>query len=185
LGISQGRSAVDIASALERYLLPRIRNQRTFNPYGVQYMDPEGAAHTAMRIARTEMSYAFNQATYTAALHNPWVDRIAWVLSPAHPNTDICDDLAGVYPLRAARIPPAHPYCLCHTESIVADSAEDIMAIAEDIRAMMEANRQELLAPVMTLLMINDFVASLIQKHLLQFTGVPVGYVPSSVVVPF
>jgi hypothetical protein len=185
LGISQGRSAVDIAEKLEQYLLPRIRNQTTFNPYGVKYMGPEGVAHAAMRIARTEISRGFNQAAYTSALHNPWVDRIAWVLSPSHPKTDVCDTLAGIYPIRAAQIPPAHPYCICHTESIVADSARDIQAIAQDIRAQMETNRQELLAPVMTPLMINEFVASLIEKHLQRFTGIPTGYIPSSIVVPF
>lgn len=185
LGIAQGRGAVDIARDLEQYLLPRIGKQRTFNPYGVRYMGHEGAAHAAMRIARTEISRAFNQATYTSALHNPWVDKVAWVLSLAHPKIDICDDLAGVYPIRAARIPPAHPYCICRTESVVADSAQDIQAIAADIRATMQSAREELLAPVMTPLQRNDFVASLIQRHLLQFTGVPLGYVPSSIVVPF
>ena len=184
-GIAQGRSAVHIAETLEDYLLPRQRAFRTFNPYGVKYMGPEGAASSAMRIARTEISYAFNQANYTAALHNPWVDKIRWVLSPAHPRVDICDDIAGEYPIRVAKIPPAHPYCLCHSENVVSGSAADIQNVARDIRRELDLQRNNLLVPVMTTAMIDEFVAALINDHLLQFTGVPVGYIPSAVVVPF
>ncbi len=40
--------------------------------------------------------------------------RITIKLSPAHRETDICNDLVGTFPISKIDLPPFHPYCRCY-----------------------------------------------------------------------
>ena len=129
-GIQQGLSAIELSESLERYLLPHAATWRTYMPYfdvntqSRYNPNPFDAPFStaAMRLVRTELSFALNQAAYTAAATNPFVTGYDWILSNRHPKTDICDTFATMQgnsrlrpsmPMRLAVTPPAHPYCLC------------------------------------------------------------------------
>ncbi|HEY6019108.1 MAG TPA: hypothetical protein VIY48_04185 [Candidatus Paceibacterota bacterium] len=81
----------------------------------------------ALRVIRTETNRAFRKAQAGFAKGETWVKGVRWVLSGAHPEADVCDDIAnaddyglgpGVYPAEA--IPDSgHPQCLCHYEYVI------------------------------------------------------------------
>jgi hypothetical protein len=116
---------------LEQFLLPTRANFRTRKPYGVN------ASFDAMRLARTEIALAHTRAAYEAALKNPYVTGIDWMLSRTHPKYDICDEYATIgmdgqrlrdpYPKLKARLPiiDSHPQCGC-TELSYAEPQEII-----------------------------------------------------------
>lgn len=115
-GIRQGMSAVDLARLVERFLNPEAAAIRTRTPYGAD------GSYAALRLARTEISRAANQAAFISAYLNPYVGGFDWALSPSHPKMDICDQYATIgmsgqrlkpaYPLASSPVPPAHPHCV-------------------------------------------------------------------------
>lgn len=95
--------------------------------------------YNAERIMRTEGARAYSQAHFTAALDNPDVVGVQWVLAEYHPKPDICDLNAsanfygmgaGVYPKGHAPVHPAHPHCTCLLFSVFEGDAKP--AGAED-----------------------------------------------------
>ncbi|MFZ5621185.1 MAG: hypothetical protein ACOY5W_09210 [Pseudomonadota bacterium] len=97
--------------------------------------DEGNARDKAMRVFRTELNRAHGEAYQTAAFAHPDVIGTRFLLSPRHPEPDICDMHAsvnryglgpGVYP--EGRNPwPAHPNTLSYTEVVFDDevTAED------------------------------------------------------------
>lgn len=154
-GLSQGTSALNMASALEAYLVPTATGSRTLKPYGPKFM-PDGASYPALRLARTELSRAYNGAAFTSAYLNPYVSGVDWKLSPSHPRSDICDDLATLsgdgtrkrdpYPFESALVPPgnSHPNCLCATVPALAD---DVKTVTERLRANLQRAEKPTLTP--------------------------------------
>lgn len=137
-GINQGMSSMRLAKQVEQFLLPGRAALRTKKPYGTD------ASFDAMRLARTEISHAAAQASYASAFMNPYVGGIDWALSPSHPRVDICDELATIgmsgrlrdpYPVESARLPPAHPHCLCRTQPAVGD---DPATVTQQLRAVLQ-----------------------------------------------
>jgi hypothetical protein len=116
-GVREGKSAIEIAATVERMLLPNRAPIRTKKPYGTD------VSFDAMRLARTEITRAFGQATMAASNANPYVTGIDWALSASHPRFDICDNLATIgmgggrvrepYPKGSVPPYPAHPQELC------------------------------------------------------------------------
>lgn len=106
--IAQGTAAVDIARLLVQYLTYPASVIQTRKPYGT------AGSYAARRLARTEITAAAGRAVVNAAQANPYVEKIEWHLSPAHPMIDICDDLAGEYDPFNVPGYPAHPHCLCY-----------------------------------------------------------------------
>jgi hypothetical protein len=133
---------------LERYLNPERLGITTDKPYG------RNVSYDAMRLVRTEISQAFNQASYTSAFMNPFVAGMDWRLSPRHPKADICDTLATIgmggerlrpaYPIENSPTPPAHPNCLCTASPAVRD---DNATVIEALREQMRLNRLAPLSP--------------------------------------
>ncbi|MFA5378941.1 MAG: hypothetical protein WC455_24520 [Dehalococcoidia bacterium] len=158
--MSEGRSAQDIAKAVERFLKPAERLRTTTKPYGEKYGT---YANSAMRLARSEITRAAGWAQKMAALANPYVSMMDWVLSASHPRIDICDTLAddGPYPVEDSPIPvqSSHPFCLCHLRSLVTQSPADVTNRLRE--ALMESERLNL-APYMTPLQIEDFMSGLL-----------------------
>lgn len=137
-GIAEGWSAWDIAKKVGQYISPDrrgklvapwtiIRRERglpiSYVPEGV----PAGAVdYNALRIARTEIINSYRRATIESSRDNPFVVGWRWVLSPAHPKCDICDEWAahdeglgeGVYsdPVEVSSL--GHPNCLCHIDTV-------------------------------------------------------------------
>ena len=79
-----------------------------------------GISYNALRLARNEIQIANHAVASDIAIHSPWVTGRKVVLSPAHPQSDICDELAAGGPYdRTANFLPAHPQCLCRWEEVL------------------------------------------------------------------
>jgi hypothetical protein len=74
------------------------------------------------RVARTETSNAYHKYLEEYAFEADHIIGLEVVLSAAHPEYDICDELAGVYLYddvgRDIPIPEHHPQCICGVEYI-------------------------------------------------------------------
>lgn len=151
-GIREGRSALDIAADLERFLNPGLQLKRTNKPYGTN------ASYYAMRLSRSEIAYAHSNATRAASYANPLVDGWEWALSASHPEYDICDKIATIgmrgerlrppYPLDGHEpivVKDSHPQCICTNRSAI---SEDIQGIINQLREDMVLNRPAPVAPV-------------------------------------
>lgn len=149
--IANGDDPIQVARDLEQYLDPSlapVRNERGRlvgpQPTGAVTRTPRGGSgsYAARRLARTEISRAFNQAALQVGELNPFVEGMQWQLSAGHDESDACDDNAhrssrgmprGVY--RHGEFPriPNHPQCKCvavpyverDTESVVAQLRRD------------------------------------------------------------
>jgi hypothetical protein len=163
--MSEGRSAQDIADAVSKYLIPG-KADKLVTTY--QYFDngnkvTQKAAYGAWRLARSEIARAAGWAQKMAALANPYVDKMDWVLSASHPRVDICDTLAdgGPYPVEDAPVivQDSHPMCICHTRSIVSQSPADV---TNRLREALQESERLNLAPYMTPLQIEDFMSGLL-----------------------
>lgn len=120
-----GEDAVKVARALEVYVNQGKTAACLQFPKMMERMKsrvPENLDYNALRLARTELSAAYGEATRAAAEASPAIGKLKWVLSGAHPKEDICDHHAkggdghGVYEARSCPIFPAHPNCLCNLQ---------------------------------------------------------------------
>jgi hypothetical protein len=82
------------------------------------------------RIARSEFAKSYEMSFQRQIEEDPLIIGWQWVLSSAHPRTDICDFYAkanlygmgrGVYPKGAGVFIPAHPNCLCTKVPVYGD----------------------------------------------------------------
>lgn len=129
-GIRQGQGSRELARDLERFLQPGRSMIRTIKPYG------KDASFDAMRLARTEISFAHAQASYKSAAENPFVDGIDVALSNRHPlvrtSPDECDELATMdwrnkrlrdpYTFGNVELPPYHPHCCLPGQAVITDT---------------------------------------------------------------
>jgi hypothetical protein len=77
----------------------------------------QGMAYNALRMARTELQYANHAVTTEIAAHSPWITGRYVRLSPAHPQSDICDEWAAGGPYdKNLNVLLLHPNCLCRYE---------------------------------------------------------------------
>ena len=144
-GIEEGVGVPELSARLEDSLRPervglRTRARRVIDlpgqPRRIQRVRwGRTASYDAMRLARTEVTASFGRATMATARENPWVDRMRWRLSPQHPKVDVCDQLAGVYPLDDFPAYPAHPQCICVASPVTRPQHEAIAAINADLDA--------------------------------------------------
>jgi hypothetical protein len=141
-GISNGKSAWDIAKDLEVFLgpgqeCPRWTSTRLYKRTKKQIAagdrgglitgDPcssKGVAYKALRVARTEIQRVHNEASTRTMRDAPWIKEEQMNLSPAHPVEDICDEIIadgrdgqGIYPIGTIKL-PIHPNCLCFMTSV-------------------------------------------------------------------
>lgn len=93
-----------------------------------------GEVWKAERVFRTELNRAHGEAFMAGAIGTPGFAGFRFLLSPAHPEPDICDLLAaqnihglgpGVYPTRELTPWPAHPNTLSFLEIVFADEISD------------------------------------------------------------
>jgi hypothetical protein len=121
-GISNGKSARDIAKELADFLDPSIGKKGAELGRGV-YTKP---MKNALRLARTETNRAYAGATSEWARTRSWVKGIMITLSSAHDPTaeeDECDRWAGkvVSPDKFEELVPFHPHCMCYGTMVIKD----------------------------------------------------------------
>lgn len=143
--ITNGKSAWDAAKDVEQFLgagadCPRWTRTRlrltkkeiaAGDRRGLKTGDEcvgQGVSYNALRLMRTEIQAVHNATTQDLMKAQPWVKEEQMFLSPAHPVTDICDDVIaqgrggqGIYPKGTLRL-PIHPNCLCGLRAVVEQS---------------------------------------------------------------
>ena len=126
-GITEGRSAVKLASDLKQCLKePNRRYRRIRDKNGkLIYSEPaknfkpgqgvyRSSYKNALRLSRNEINIAYRTSDFERRQKMQFARGITVHLSPAHPRYDICDELAGDYPL-GFKFVGWHPNCLCYT----------------------------------------------------------------------
>lgn len=147
--IAEGRSARDIARRVEQYLTPGREKIRTNRPYG------SDASYDAMRLARTEIARAANNAAYISSYMNPYVEQMDVIRSangsrkcpicPQHATISFGGErLRPPYSIHAMNNAPYHPHCMCRAQAVPAD---DVGTVENRLRRMVEASRQTNLVP--------------------------------------
>lgn len=117
-GINNGLSARDIAKNLNKYMTPTAKNTILKKEIGKKF--PSNPHYYALRVARSEAQYSYQESMYNAGKIMPSYEGIYWVLSNRHPEYDICDIWAnetkygekGFYP-KGKEPKLAHPHCIC------------------------------------------------------------------------
>jgi hypothetical protein len=157
-GMANGDSAWKMDGALEDYLgagtqCPRWTSQRLYQLRKVDIAsgdrrgllsgdacDASGVAYNALRLARNEIQIVHHMATDALLAASPWVEKEKIVLSPAHPEHDICDETVadgedgeGIYPVGTI-ILPLHVQCLCFKTAVLMDPA----AFTSQLRGWMQ-----------------------------------------------
>ncbi|MCL5292814.1 MAG: hypothetical protein M1548_09945, partial [Actinobacteria bacterium] len=147
--IANKESAVSLQKDLDEYLKPDARYTRwTRNRlYGMtsaerltgerglirkpRQIDPsvgpptKGMAYNAMRLARNEIQQVHWDVYENTVETMPWVEKIAWMLSAAHPRSDVCDGLANGGPYEKGSVPSRpHPLCYCWLRSLLMSKDE-------------------------------------------------------------
>lgn len=94
-----------------------------------------GAEYQAARVFRTELNRAHGEAYMAGGEDHPDFAGWRYLLSPAHPEPDICDLLStqnlyglgeGVYPDRESCPWPAHPNTLSFVQIVFRDEVSDV-----------------------------------------------------------
>lgn len=174
-GLAMGQGALELAEALEAYLVPTETGRRTLKPYGKRFM-PDGAAYSAMRLARTEIARAANQAAFTAAYLNPYVAGIDIVRSangdvtcpicPMHATIGIDGQrVKPSYGMNTAPIPPFHPHDMCRVESVPVDTPETVT------RQLRELMQQPEITPSVTPAKADEMIEQLLGPALAPLLG--------------
>lgn len=145
--IASGDDPLQAAKRLEDYLTPVGQKTTTRTPRS-------GLGNSAARrLARTEVTRAFGQATLQAAALNPFVEGVKWNLSGSHHKPDECDDKArrssrgmepGVYTVRDAPRYPTHPNCRCYLSPVTVEDTDAV--VAQLRRGLSDAPEVRLLA---------------------------------------
>lgn len=128
--VAEGQDCTKTARALEQYVLKGKKTLAEEYPGMMARMNnrvPSDASYESLRLARTEMTAAYGEATISAGMVSPSCAGIKFILSAAHPKPDICDDICGVdnyglgtgvYPLDEAPAYPFHANCICITTTV-------------------------------------------------------------------
>jgi hypothetical protein len=153
--VASGDDPLQAAKRLEDYLTPQAQLVRypddhpnpskrgrvkpfSEQPKGVATRTPRSGMgnYAARRLARTEVSRAFNEASRRSAELNPFVEGVKWNVSGSHTEPDECDDRArrssrgmpaGVYRFGDEPRMPSHPHCRCFWTPYIGRSDEEIV----------------------------------------------------------
>jgi hypothetical protein len=132
-GLAEGLDAGKLTTAIDSYVHEGVKTIAKNYPNMLARMGgrvPGQVNYEALRLVRTEYSYAFAEGTKTGARLNPYVIGLGVRMANTHPESDICDTLStqdkyglgpGNYPVEKAPEIPAHPNCLCTLIPLVGD----------------------------------------------------------------
>lgn len=131
------KSAIELASDLEKYVEEPARRD---SDWGKAYpkLRNKRADYNAIRLARTSINHAYQNATIQSSSMNPFVEGIQWVSAEIHGRTcQLCIDRAtqdsyglgpGVFPINS--VPIDHPNGLCtmqpHTTKTLNETADEL-----------------------------------------------------------
>lgn len=136
LGMGEGKSAAELSRDIRKYLKePSKLFRRVRDKSGALRLSKAAAAYhpgrgvyrssykNALRITATENNMAYRTADHTRWQALPFVLGIEVRISNNHPIPDICDELAGRYPVEF-KFTGWHPWCRCYAVSILAKQEE-------------------------------------------------------------
>ena len=136
IGVSEGKSTIEIARQVEQYIKPKGKLLRVspwkwykerFPSYRVsdlKNIPPGSVSYNSFMIARTETAFTYRNTTVELNKNEPWAKGFIWNLSASHPVFDICDDWAAGSPYKAGNLPDGHPNGLCHVTTAIASKKE-------------------------------------------------------------
>lgn len=151
LGLGEGKSAAAVSRSVRQYLkepnklFRRVRNERgelRLSKAAKAYHPGRGVYRSsyknALRLTITEGNIAYHTADHETWSQEAFVKGIRVCLSNNHtcngvPFTDICDDLAGVYP-KDFKFTGWHPMCRCYQIPVLKSREE----MREDTRRILE-----------------------------------------------
>ena len=83
-GVMQGRTVEDIAKRLQKYVNPRVRNL-------IEVPGVRGKIdYNALRLARTSIQHAYQEAFVSSTILNPFIEAYRWVTSGGHNVCPLC-----------------------------------------------------------------------------------------------
>ena len=141
--VAVGQDAVKTARMMERYIKKGAGTLVRDYPEAWERLKgrvPKDVGWEALRLARTEATAAFGQASITAGRLTPSYTGIKYCLSSQHRIYDVCDELAaadedglgpGVYAPGNEPIYPAHPNTLSFLVPVHAQPGEFVKKIKE------------------------------------------------------
>lgn len=146
VGIGEGRSAAEVSRDIRQYLQqPDKLFHKVKNKYGQLVLSKSAKAYhpgqgvyrssykNALRLTRTEINMSFHNADYERWNTLDFIAGYRVVLSKAHPEYDICDELQGEYPKTFA-FWGWHVQCMCHTEPILSPQNEFVENLAKQLK---------------------------------------------------
>lgn len=136
-GVASGQSSKRIATDLKNYLeypdkrFRRVRDPKTgkltlsqpakdFHPGRGVY---RSSYQNALRTAQSEVNMSFRHADQARWSQMPFVNGYEVKLSNAHPEYDICDHMAGLYP-KNFLFGGWHPKCICFVVPVMAPTKD-------------------------------------------------------------
>ncbi|MBV4447448.1 hypothetical protein KM799_12620 [Clostridium tyrobutyricum] len=134
--VAEGQDCVKTARMLDKYVKAGKRTLSKQYPNMTKRMGsrvPEDLCYESLRLARTEMTAAYGEATIQSAMVSPSCSGVKFILSGSHPHYDVCDHICGsdeyglgigVYPVDKAPSYPFHPNCLCITLTVNENHAD-------------------------------------------------------------
>lgn len=136
LGMGEGKSAAELSRDIRKFLKePSKLFRRVRDKSGALRLSKAAAAYhpgrgvyrssykNALRMTATENNMAYRTADHTRWQALPFVLGIEVRISNNHPIPDICDELAGRYPVEF-KFTGWHPWCRCYAVSILAKQEE-------------------------------------------------------------
>lgn len=122
-GVAEGKGTYDIAKALETYVNPNARKPwdwSRFYPGSKLKVD-----YNAVRLARTEISHAYQLSIIRQAAANPFASGIIWHRHGMH-DCEFCDRMVAENPHPINDCPMDHPNGFCTYTIELTKSLDDI-----------------------------------------------------------
>lgn len=122
-GVTENRSAYDIAKELEKYVDPSAKKDWDWSK--VYPGTSSKVDYNAQRLARTLISHAYQQSFVKTTQKNPFVTKYKWVSSNSARVCELCASRDGNY-YSKDQLPLDHPNGMCTFIAVIEDSPEDI-----------------------------------------------------------
>lgn len=132
-GVAENKSVEEIAKSLTKFVNPNRRS----------LIDVDGVRgridYNAIRLARTSIQHAYQEAFVESTRLNPFIDAYRWVTSGGHNVCPLCIDRAttdkyglgeGIFPKDA--LPLDHPNGQCTFEPVITMSDEEVSEAIAD-----------------------------------------------------
>lgn len=129
-GIAQKKSAIELANDLKEYVKPTSKRS---TDWGSAYpnLRSKEIDYNAMRLARTSINHAYQNASIQGSQDNPFVEGILWQSALQHRTCQLCLDRHGkIFP--KDDVPLDHPNGLC---TMIPYIPRDLREIGKEIGA--------------------------------------------------